>query len=95
MAWRRPSPRPGAAGDAGDALGELVRVFNVDREEPVVPGCPAQRPSLAVEPRNPHRHVRPLQRARQKPHAVDHIVLTPVVHGLTVTVYAVTNLTAA
>ena len=58
-------------------------MLEVDGEEPLVPCRPAERPGLAVEPRDPHRHARPLDRARQEAHAVDRVVLAPVVDGLT------------
>ena len=43
------------AGQRGGDLGHLVRVLEVDREEALVAGGPAQRPGLAVEARHPDR----------------------------------------
>ena len=69
--WRPPRRRGGrrrAAGATMSAyrlaresvksahLGELVRVLEVDGEEALASGPPAQRPAVAGEPGDPHRH---------------------------------------
>lgn len=69
-------------GDLGDEFGELVRVFEVHREEALVTGSPAQRLGFPVETRDPDRHTGPLHGPRQEPHAVDGVVLAPIVDGL-------------
>ena len=68
--------------ELSDDLGELVRVLEVDREEPLEPDGTPKRLSLSGVPAHPHRDPRPLNRPGQEPHAVDRVVLTTVVHGL-------------
>ena len=65
-------------GDLGDDLGELVGVLEVDQEEHLEL---AALGGLALPVPPPHR-VLTLNRPGQKPHAVDRVVLTTVVHGL-------------
>lgn len=70
-------------GEVGHDLRELAGVFEVDRHEALEPGGPAQRPGLAVEPRDSDRHGLPLNRPGNESHAVDRVVVPPVLHRLT------------
>ncbi len=74
--------RPAQRAEVGHDLGGLAGLVEVDRHEAPVPGGPAQRPGLAVEPRDPDRHAWPLDRAGEEPHAVDRVMLAPVLHRL-------------
>ena len=74
---------PAQLGDGGDDFGELVRVFEVDRNEAVVPGGTAQRFDVSAESRGPHRHPGPLNRSGEELDTVDGVVLAAVVHRLT------------
>src|SRR4030095_6667367 len=69
-------------GELSDDPGELVRVLEVDREEPLEPDPTPKRLSLSGVAAHPHRDSRPLNRPGQEPHAVDRVVLTTVVYGL-------------
>src|SRR5918992_5895418 len=76
------SPLSAEGGEVGSDLGKLVRVLEVDGEEALVPGRPAQWPGLAVVPRYPDRHAGALHGPRQEPHGVDRVVLAVVLHEL-------------
>jgi hypothetical protein len=65
--------------DGGDDFGELIWVFEVGREEAVVPGGPAQRSDVAGKSRDPHRHPGLRHRSGQALDAVDGVVLAAVV----------------
>ena len=45
-------------GQLGDDLSELIWVFEVDRDEPLIAGGPTQRRGIAVEATDPHRDSR-------------------------------------
>lgn len=66
-----------------DDLGQLVGVFEVDGEEPVVAGGPAQRSDPSGVPGDPYWHPRLLDRSGKEPNAVDGVVLAAMVHRLT------------
>src|SRR5205823_5533062 len=68
--------------EPGDDLRQLVRAIEVDREEAVVAGGAAHRPSLAGKARHPNRNARTLHGAGQKAHRVDGEVLAAVANRL-------------
>lgn len=73
---------PAEIGEGVGDVGELVGMFEIDREEPVVPGGAADRFDVAGESRGPYRHAGELNRSGKEGDAVDGVVPAVVVHRL-------------
>src|SRR5919106_821993 len=73
---------PAQVADGRHGVGEIVRALEVDREEAVMTGRTAQRPNVAWEARGPNRYPWLLNRSRKELHAVNEVMLAPMVDRL-------------